>query len=93
MAYGLDALQPTNLVFEGAHSTLEFNQDDEDLAKKREQVLEMTKWLLEKARKPYEEQVDAGRREVEYEVVQNGVDECEQLHLVQRPHSKVHVLS
>jgi predicted DNA-binding WGR domain protein len=39
-----------------------------DLAQKREQVLEMTKLLVEKARKRYEKQVNAGRREVEYEV-------------------------
>ena len=70
VAYGVDPLQPTDLALEGAHSTLEFNQDGEDLAKKREQVLEKTKLLLEKAQKRYEKQVNAGRREVEYEVGQ-----------------------
>ena len=33
VAYGMDALQPTNLDLKGAHSTLEFNQDGEDFAK------------------------------------------------------------
>ena len=51
----------------------------------------MTKLLVEKARKRYKKQINAGRREVEYEVSQKGVVECEQLHLVRRPHSKVHV--
>ena len=37
---------------------------------KREQVLEKTKLKLEKAQKRYEKQVNAGRREVEYEVGQ-----------------------
>ena len=49
-AYGVDALQSTNLVLKGVHSPLEFNQDDEDLAKKCENVLEMTKLLVEKAK-------------------------------------------
>jgi hypothetical protein len=70
VAYGVDPLQPTDLALEGVHSTLEFNQDGEDLAKKREQVLEKTKLLLEEAQKRYEKQVNAGRREVEYEVGQ-----------------------
>ena len=70
VAYGVEPLQPANLALEGAHSTLEFNQDSEDLAQKREQVLEKTKLLLEKAQKRYEKQVNAGRREVEYEVGQ-----------------------
>ena len=70
VAYEVDPLQPANLALEGAYSTLEFNQDDEDLAKKREQVLEKTKLLLEKARKRYEKHVNAGRCEVEYEVGQ-----------------------
>ena len=68
VAYVVGALQPTNLALEGAHSTLEFKHNGEDLAKKREQVLEMIKLLVEKARKRYEEQVNARRREVEYEV-------------------------
>ena len=70
VAYGVDLLQPANQALEGAHSTLEFNQDGEGLAKKREQILEKTKLLLEKADKCYEKQVNAGRREVEYEVDQ-----------------------
>ena len=41
----------------------------------------MTKLLVEKARRCYEVQVNAGRRKVEYEVGQKGVVECEQLHL------------
>lgn len=49
VAYGVDALQPTNLAFEGAHSILKFNEDGEDLATKCEQILEMTKLLVEKA--------------------------------------------
>ena len=32
VAYGVKPLQPTDLALEGAHSTLEFNQDGEDLA-------------------------------------------------------------
>jgi hypothetical protein len=51
VAYGVDPFQPIDLVFEGAHSILEFNQDGEDLAKKREQVLEKTKLLLDKTQK------------------------------------------
>ena len=75
------AIQPTNLALEGAHSTLEFNQDGKDLAKDGKQVLEMTKLLVEKAQRCYEVQVNAGRRKVEYEVGQKGVVECGQLHL------------
>ena len=71
VAYGVDPLQPADLALVGAHLTLEFNQDVEDLAKKREQVLEKTKLLLGKVQKRYEKQVNAGRREVEYEVGQN----------------------
>jgi hypothetical protein len=51
-----------------AHSTPNFNQDGEDLAKKHEQVLEKTKLLLEEVQKCYVKQFNAGRREVEYEV-------------------------
>ena len=39
VAYRVDALQPTSLAFEGAHSTLEFNQDGEDLTKKCEHFI------------------------------------------------------
>lgn len=70
VAYGVEPLQPADLALEGAHSTLEFNQDGEDLAKKREQMLEKTRLLLEKARRRYEKQVNARRREVEFEVGQ-----------------------
>ena len=70
VAYGVEPLQLADLALEGAHSTLEFNQDGEDLAQKREQVLKKTKLLLEKAKKRYEKQVNAGRREVEYGVGQ-----------------------
>ena len=70
VAYGVEPLQRADLALEGAHSTLEFNQDGEDLAQKREKVLEKTKLLLKKAQKRYEKQVNAGRREVEYEVGQ-----------------------
>ena len=49
VAYGVDALQPTNLALEGTHLTLEFNQDGKDLANEQKQVLEMTKLLAEKA--------------------------------------------
>ena len=76
---------------EGAQSTLEFNQDGEDLGKKGEQILDMTKLLVEKTHKCYEEQANAGRCEVQYEVGQNGVVECEEFHFAQRPHFKVHV--
>jgi hypothetical protein len=50
MAYGLDVLKPTNLPQEGTHLTLRFNQDGEDLAKKREYVLDLTKLLLQKSK-------------------------------------------
>ena len=39
VAYGVDLVQPTNLTLKGEHSTLDFNQNVEDLAKKSEQVL------------------------------------------------------
>ena len=68
VAYRVDALQPTNLALQGALSTLEFNQDGEELAKKREHVLEMTKLLVEKAKKCHVKQINAGKREVKYEV-------------------------
>ena len=66
----MDALQSTNLEFEGTHLSLEFNQDGEDLAKKHEQDLDMTKLLVEKVQKRYEKQVNARRSKVENEVVQ-----------------------
>jgi hypothetical protein len=46
-------LKPINLVLKGANPTLELNHDGEDLAKKREQILENTKLLLEKNPKHY----------------------------------------
>ena len=52
----------------------------------------MTKLLVEKTRKCYKEQVNAGKREVKYEVGQESVVEDEQLHYAQRPHFKIHVL-
>ena len=70
VAYGVEPLQPANLALEGAHATLEFNQDGNDLAQKREQVSDKTKLLLEKVQKHYEKQVNARRREVEYGVGQ-----------------------
>ena len=70
VAYEVYALQPTNLAFDGAHLTLEFNQNGEDLAKKREQVLKMTKLLVEKARKCYKVQVNARRHQVKNKVGQ-----------------------
>ena len=66
----MEPLQPIDLTLEGAYSTLEFNQDGENLAQKHEPVLEKTKLLLEKAQKCYKKQVNAGRREVEYGVGQ-----------------------
>ena len=66
VAYGVNVLQPTNLPLE--HLTLEFYQNGEDLAKKREHVLEITKLLLGNTQKCYVKQVNAGKREVEYEV-------------------------
>ena len=68
LAYGMNVLQPTNLAFKRAHLALKFNKDGENLAKKCEQVFEMTKLLLEKAQKCCEEQVNFGRHVVEYEV-------------------------
>ena len=70
VAYDVHALQPTNLALEGAHSTLEFNQDGEDLAKEHEQVLKMTKLLVKKAQERYEEQVNARIPKMDYEVGQ-----------------------
>lgn len=70
MAYEVEPLQPVDLALKGAHSTLEFNQDGEDLAKKQEQMLEKTKVFLKKAQKRYKKQVNVERREVEYEVGQ-----------------------
>ena len=81
VAYGVDTLQPTNLALEGAHSTLVFNQDGEDLVKNRKKVLKMTKLLVEKIQMCYDVQVNARRREVEYEVGQKDVVECRQAHL------------
>ena len=49
VAYGVEPLQPVDLALKGAHSTLEFNHDSEDLAKKQKQMLEKTRLLLEKA--------------------------------------------
>ena len=46
VVYGVHALPPADLTLEGEHSTIEFNPDGEDLAKKHEQVLEMTKLLV-----------------------------------------------
>jgi hypothetical protein len=40
------------------------------LAKIREQIVEMTKLFFGKARKRYEKQINAGRREMEYGVGQ-----------------------
>ena len=70
VAYGVEPLQPADLAFEGAHSTLEFNPNGEDLVQKCEQVLKKTKLLLEEVQKHYEKQVNVGRREVEYGVGQ-----------------------
>jgi hypothetical protein len=50
--YNVNAFQHTNLALEGAPSTLEFNQDGEDLAKKLEHVLKMTELLVEKTQNP-----------------------------------------
>ena len=49
----MDPLQYVDLALKEPHSTLEFNQDGEDLVKKREQVMEKTKLLLEKDQKRY----------------------------------------
>lgn len=65
VTYVVDPLQLANLAFEGAYSSLEFNHDGEDLAKKFEQVLEKTKLLLEKTQKHYKIQINARRRKVE----------------------------
>jgi hypothetical protein len=70
VVYGVDPLPSSDLAVEAAHSTLECNQDGGDLAKNREQVLEKTKLVLEKAQKCYEKQINAGRRKLEYEVGQ-----------------------
>ena len=54
----------------GSVIALDFNQDGEDLAKKREKVLKKTKLLLEIAQKCYEKQINTGIRKMEYEVGQ-----------------------
>ena len=85
MVYKVDAFQPINLAFKGAHRSLEFNQDGENLARKHKQVYEMTNLLVKKARELYyKEQVNAGRCEVEYDVGQNSILECEQLYLAHK---------
>ena len=53
VAYGVDPLQYADLALKEPHSTLEFNQDGEDLVNKREQIMEKTELLLEKAQKRY----------------------------------------
>jgi hypothetical protein len=45
----VDELQPTNLALKETQSIPEFNQEDEELARKREQVLDMNKMLMENA--------------------------------------------
>src|ERR1700738_4716477 len=70
VAYGVNALIPTNLALEGIHSMLDFNQDGEDMAKKHEQILEMNMLLVENAQECYDEQINAGGRKTEYEVGQ-----------------------
>ena len=52
-------LQHTNPALEGLHSTLKFNYDGEDLAKKRKQILEKIKLLLQNAQMGYK--VNGGR--------------------------------
>lgn len=49
VVFRVQPLQPADWAIEGAHSTLEFSQDSQDLAKKRGQMLESTKVFLEKA--------------------------------------------
>ena len=65
VAYGMEQLQSADLVIKKTHSTLEFNQDGEDLANKQEQVLEKIKLLLDKSQMLYKKQVNAKRHEVE----------------------------
>lgn len=43
VAYGVDPFQHVDLTLERAHSTPEFNQDGEDVAKNHAQVLKNTK--------------------------------------------------
>lgn len=49
----VDELQPTNLALKETQSIPEFNQEDEELARKREQILDMNKMLMENAWKHY----------------------------------------
>ena len=88
---GWNVLQPTNLALEGAHLTLEFNQDGEKLAKKHEQVMKMTKLMVEKIRKCYKREIHNKKCEVEYEVGEKNVGKSKQIYYIRRPHSKVHV--
>ena len=48
VAYGMDVFQPINLHLEGLHSTLKFNHDGEDLAKKCKQISQLTTFLVDK---------------------------------------------
>ena len=65
VAYEVGTLQHANLA-------IEFNKDGEILAKIHEHFLENTKLLLETTRTQYEEQVNAGKCEMEDEVGQKG---------------------
>jgi hypothetical protein len=67
VAYGVEPLMPTDLALEQAQVEPLPNQDAEDLIAKREQMLEKTKVWLAKAQKRYVDQVNKGRRHVEYE--------------------------
>jgi hypothetical protein len=67
VAYGVEPLMPADLALEGLQSELERSQVAEDFVAKREQLLEKTKWYLDKAQKRYVKQVNKGRRHEEYE--------------------------
>ena len=67
VAYGVEPLMPTDLVLDRLQSEVERSQVAEDFVAKREQILEKTKWYLDKAQKRYVKQVNKGRRHEEYE--------------------------
>ena len=90
VAYKVDALQPTNLTLEGAHSSLMVQPRWWGFGQEAWTSLGDDKIIGGESPKGYKEQINARRREVEYEVGQKVV-ECEQLHLAQGPHSKVYV--
>ena len=68
VAFGVEPLTPIDLTLNDAQSKTEHNEVAEDFVAKREQLLERTRWQMEKAQGRYVKQVNKGRRHVEYEV-------------------------